>query len=1047
MAERTFKSPGVRAFEIDRSGPTPAGPTGVPAGIIGTSQEGPAFVPITVSSFSEFESKFGFISGDQFGPIAAKEWLRNANALTYVRVLGAGDGKRRSTTDGTVTRAGFVVGERQPLGTQFLGDNPEANSGGAGEGRTFFLGCFMSESAGSTFLQDAGISRADNSVLDGLGAASVLRGVLMAASGVNLRLSCSNGVMNRGNTPTSTMTSSYKGQNGADDTGTTVGFLTGTVNYVNSSPKFTMLLPGHKGNNFPRVLTASFDPVDRDYFANVFNKDPLAIQDHGYVLYTHYDVYSEYAVVTGSGITATGSNEINGSVSGLYSGSSDVAFLLTGALDRNTSAAASPNYENFRERFRAARTPFIVSQKFGGSAKNLFRIHLLSDGVLKGKSSDPAGSNTKYKLSIENVSKSPDALDKYGTFDLVLRDFYDTDENVFAYESHRNLNLDPTSPNYIARRIGDLNTFYDFDQAAGSQKLVVQGKYPNVSSRIRVEMTSDVDDAEIDATALPLGFRGLDHLNTSGSNGLAAPPDAGNLSGSIEGSSDHIALFLKAAVQPPVPLRKNLARGLSPRKIPVRSLYWGVQFEKQELLNEPNKSTVADPTIANLTKFFPDSHPSNLNPLTGSNAGESDSSGFVLDADRFNNNGFTLENVRVATGSNGLATTVDSFLVNSWSYVRGGGISDSPANKTRAFKVDDTASPSVRRLAKFTMPFQQGFDGVNIFDKNASRLNNLSAKGEMDDSNRGLTDGNTVGSFKKALDVIGEKADVDIQLLALPGMRVATLSDSAITTVENRFDALYLMDIEERDTVNSVLTSSVQNVSVTNTVSAFNDRALDSSFAAAYFPDLSMDVQVKTLNSATKTVTSNTSTVQVPPSVAVLGAFAFNDSVAFPWFAPAGFARGSIAANSTAVRLNEDNIDDLNDKRINPIVSFPNSQGPVVFGQRTLQTAATALDRVNVRRLLIDLRRSVKQVAQQLIFEPNRESTLQRFTALVTPIMKRVQQNQGIDRFKVVIDSSTTTQADIENNTVRGKIFLQPTRTAEFISLDFVVTNSGVDGL
>ena len=175
MAERTFKSPGVRAFEIDRSGPTPAGPTGVPAGIIGTSQEGPAFVPITVSSFSEFESKFGFISGDQFGPIAAKEWLRNANALTYVRVLGTGDGKRRSTTDGTVTRAGFVVGQRQPLATQFLGNNPEGNTGGAGEGRTFFLGCYMSESAGSTFLQDSGIERAaDGSFVRG--ASSILRG-------------------------------------------------------------------------------------------------------------------------------------------------------------------------------------------------------------------------------------------------------------------------------------------------------------------------------------------------------------------------------------------------------------------------------------------------------------------------------------------------------------------------------------------------------------------------------------------------------------------------------------------------------------------------------------------------------------------------------------------------------------------------------------------------------------------------------------------------------------------------------------------------------
>lgn len=115
MAERTFKSPGVRAFEIDRSGPTPTGPSGVPAGVIGTAQEGPAFVPVTVSNFSEFEAKFGFLSGDQFGPIAAQEWLRNSGALTYVRVLGAGNGKQRSSSDGTVTNAGFVVGAELPL--------------------------------------------------------------------------------------------------------------------------------------------------------------------------------------------------------------------------------------------------------------------------------------------------------------------------------------------------------------------------------------------------------------------------------------------------------------------------------------------------------------------------------------------------------------------------------------------------------------------------------------------------------------------------------------------------------------------------------------------------------------------------------------------------------------------------------------------------------------------------------------------------------------------------------------------------------------------
>ncbi len=144
--------------------------------------------------------------------------------------------------------------------------------------------------------------------------------------------------------------------------------------------------------------------------------------------------------------------------------------------------------------------------------------------------------------------------------------------------------------------------------------------------------------------------------------------------------------------------------------------------------------------------------------------------------------------------------------------------------------------------------------------------------------------------------------------------------------------------------------------------------------------------------------------------------------------------------------LNRNNLDDLYDKDINPIVKFP-STGPVIYGQKTLQAAQSALDRVNVRRLLIDIRRNVKRVAESLLFEPNRESTLERFSALVTPLLQRVQQEQGIDRFKVLIDTTTTTQADIENNTVRGKIFLQPTRSIEFVSIDFVVTNAGAEGL
>jgi phage tail sheath protein FI len=186
--------------------------------------------------------------------------------------------------------------------------------------------------------------------------------------------------------------------------------------------------------------------------------------------------------------------------------------------------------------------------------------------------------------------------------------------------------------------------------------------------------------------------------------------------------------------------------------------------------------------------------------------------------------------------------------------------------------------------------------------------------------------------------------------------------------------------------------------------------------------------------------------VLCPPSVAVLGAFALNDAVAHPWFAPAGFTRGALKrVVESQVKLNRANLDTLYSADINPLSAFPHTPGVVVWGQKTLQAAKSALDRVNVRRLLIEIRRQVKRVGNTLLFEPNRAETLARFSAQVNPILQRIQAQQGLDKFKVVIDTTTTTQADVENNTVRGKIFLQPTRTIEFISLDFVVTNAGME--
>jgi len=312
---------------------------------------------------------------------------------------------------------------------------------------------------------------------------------------------------------------------------------------------------------------------------------------------------------------------------------------------------------------------------------------------------------------------------------------------------------------------------------------------------------------------------------------------------------------------------------------------------------------------------------------------------------------------------------------------------------------------------------------------------------DMGDVVRGREKGPNVSAYLKALEVMRNTTNVDIQLLAIPGIRTPVVTDAAIAATEERFDALYIMDIEQVDKDGNLInvTSNVKP-SVKETISQHKARNLNSSFAAAYFPDVLMRDPSRASN-----------TVVVPPSVVVVGAMALNDSLGYPWFAPAGQTRGVLPTTlETSIQLKDDDLDSLYDEDINPLFAQVTQArgglnpkgGVVVWGQKTLYQEASALDRINVRRLLIDIRRQVRDIAQTIIFEPNREATLARFTAAVTPRLQRVQALAGLERFRVIIDSSTTTQADVENNTVRGKIFLQPTKTIEFVSLDFVVANN-----
>ena len=1008
MAETILTSPGVTTREIDLSGPANAPAFGVPAGVIGTANRGPAFVPVTFGSRQDFFAKFGETDGEKFGPLAVSEWMRNATAGSYLRVLGVGNGEQRSTSTGKVTNAGFVVGARTTQPNGLVTDSIYAVEGGI-PGNVHFLAAAMNEASNSSIFQDAGLNSQT----------VVLRGVVMAPSGVVPMLSGTNTVNN--NPTDSTTAATAAGPRGA---------MTGSVNLASGSSTFVMLLNGHLSTAaYPNVITASFDPSSPEYFAKILNKDATKIEEAGHLLYSHYDINESYAVVTGTNVVdTTAYHDSNGERL------EDVAFLVTGSADLGAGGDGRPEYKSFEDRFAASNSPWVISQ----AGINLFKAHALDDGQIRSlggtKAPSLPGSNDRYKLSVRNIQKSSSDVDLFGTFDLVVRDFYDTDDNPIILETFSGLSLDPSSPNYLAARVGDMNTFFDFDKVNDEQRLVVEGSFPNVSNYIRLELSTELEAGDVADDSLPVGFRGVDHLLLSGTACLTQPADANVYTGTAipsDLSNSPVGLMN----EPPVPFRQHLignqSGSINSRVNP--NLHWGIQFEKKNTINGANVSQLPDPTLGSMTSFFPNFRLDVTNASTGSNPGQARLNGGILDADLFNNNKFTLLNVQVKTGSNG---KVDTSTTLDWVYVRGGNITPNDTNKTRALSVDtDFGVSSLRRFLKFSFLVQGGFNGLNMFNEDKVKMNNTAIRREMDDTaGESQKSSSTVAAYLKALDIMGRTSDVELQLLAIPGIRHSAVTDEAINTVENRFDAMYIMDIEERDALNTVITSSVQVPHVQNTATAFSNRGLDSSFAASYFPDVTM------LDPVTSAL------VEVPPSVAVLGAFSLNDKLAHPWFAPAGFTRGALASTQdVSVRINQANQDELYSADINPIRTFPGRNGVTVFGQKTLQQAQSALDRINVRRLLIDVRRQVRNIANRFLFEPNREATLNAFSAAVQPLMQRIQQQQGVDRYKVIIDTTTTTQADVENNTIRGKIFLQPTRSVEFVSLDFVVTNAGAE--
>jgi phage tail sheath protein FI len=229
-----------------------------------------------------------------------------------------------------------------------------------------------------------------------------------------------------------------------------------------------------------------------------------------------------------------------------------------------------------------------------------------------------------------------------------------------------------------------------------------------------------------------------------------------------------------------------------------------------------------------------------------------------------------------------------------------------------------------------------------------------------------------------------------------------------------------------------LFTDSDSRPDVRRTAENFDSRAIDNNYVATYFPDVTIQDDV------------NNRRVKVPSSVAALAALGFNDRVGFPWFAPAGFNRGALRfVSNTEVRLSTPDRDTLYEARINPIANFPN-EGFVIFGQKNLQQARSALDRVSVRRLLLEIKRIVSGIAQRLVFEQNTPTTRGRFVNQTVPQLGLIQAQSGIERFDVIMDERNNSDKDVEQNRMNGRVVVVPTRSVEIIAVDFVVTNAGV---
>jgi hypothetical protein len=1060
-SNKVFVSPGVYTSERDLT--FVAQSVGVTTlGVVGETLQGPAFEPIFITNFDEFQVYFGGTSPEKFvntqipkyelGYIS-KAYLQQSNQLFVTRVLGlsgydAGPSWSITTIANVNPSTIAATGNTGPVYVLFTGTTGTS----ANVTLTFvdpslnvnsnFYNTYTESNGGTSTINDDLKTYLSNQInlagTAGTGKTSTFWGIvsggtfnLITGGSVNTVTAFTEnfGVTSASGGTINTGTSSTSFANDA--------WFYGLFNYQNVATNY------YYGQGFGCSL-GSLAGVSGGYSGSA----KFYITNYSGTPYTAYD---ELVVATLRSRGITNYNSTQHGPSYEVTGLTDVNMICTGAYSAVTKNPFSPfsisgvSYDGDTFQFETSMQSTdknFIRKVFGGSnfGKNRTEVPLFVEetyssllltgyraGQIRGLNcnlieldsaesldtdsigfyleqyqtpetpymvselrgntvyklfkfvliSDGNNANTQVKMSIGNISFNN------GTFDVFIRDFFDNDQNVRVIESFTNCSMDPTNNNYVANKIGTSN-----------------GEYQVKSKYVMLEMN---DEAPIDA--LPCGFEG--YISREYAN--ATPPFV-NYKTKYYTAGEVI-------YNPPFGSSNGGDNPVISSGENVRKAYLG---------------------ISNITGFDYDFFqykgkqlPANIATDTTGMAWGYITKGFHMDS-----------GATVVTITNGYATSGQSAF-----EVGVGSFNSEPT---------DSENPYYRlNTRKFTVLAYGGFDGWDIYREYRTNADTfaLGQTGFKNGAAASVTYPTATGwgafkaisgpnqeswantdyyAYKWGQSTFANPEATNINIFATPGIDYvnnSNLVEEAIDMVETeRADSIYIATTPDFN----LFLPSYQDIEEgliypQQVVDNLENTGIDSNYTATYYPWV-----------LTRDAVNNTQ-IYIPPTSEVVKNLALTDNIAFPWFASAGYTRGLVNAIRARRKLTQDDRDTLYKGRINPIATF-SDVGTVIWGNKTMQIRESALDRINVRRLLLQARKLISAVAVRLLFEQNDNKVRQDFLDSVNPILDSIRRDRGLIDFRVTVSN---TPEDLDSNTLTGKIFLKPTRALEYIDIEFVITPTG----